>query len=812
MVSDNLDRLERQVALDKEELNALINQIRDGSYNGSFQNDQVINNRIRNIQDNLYYLEAQLDIARREYESRNPVSTPVPNSVPNHFANNPTEQPMPNPVQPAVPNPFANNPTEPSAAPAPATVFSSGPKPSMTINTPTNVYQYNPASSKELSIFERKNGPVRSEYGEPKKSSFTEEIFGKNVMAVAASGLIFISLILFAIVFVPALGTAAKVFMMFAISFAFLIAGVIKLEKGGRSGRGNFFEALSGCGMGAVFVSLFVSNVHFKVLDDLPLYIFLLVWAVAALYLSKRYDSRMYSVIGQIGITISVIFGCLLFTESDHFRDFNSKFIILLIYFLIGSFAYLYFENKTERGNLLCHIFHIFNLIIIISVLYNMMMRNNQVMLMDFVHDRISDTVVYISLLLLAADVIFMLVTCFMGWDKAESLSGKHICGIAYTIILLSLISLFAVQSTWEYDSDIVFYTRVGGLFSILAIVLMTILEYRLKDKKDQWDKSPYWLWSLLLGAVLCYGLEKIPGSFNIIGIVLAVAAFIVYGYISDKEVYRVMGYISYVVYLFVHFGEYYILDTILSIVIILGAFYIMYSRRNYDMSKKVILYLLLILGILVKHYQIMDNIQLYGIMNNTGERFFVLFFSLACINTAATLTAFRKNWLTGEEESWFKDMLLCLNAVLIFTGMVLLYAYTSRIIWAVTVLILIALCCINVNRSEFFFHDYKHVYSGVKFTILMYVILDSASATQAAISIACFIIAIICITIGFHKRISNLRMYGLVLSMICVVKLVMFDIAYDNTLGHAISFFISGILCFVISAIYNYVGKRMND
>lgn len=814
MVSDNLDRLERQVALDKEELNALINQIRDGSYNGSFQNDQVINNRIRNIQDNLYYLEAQLAIARREYESRNPVSNPVPNSVPNPFANNPTEQPIQNPAQPAVANPFANNPTEPSAAPSPATVFSSGPKPAMTINTPTNVYQYNPDSSKELSIFEQQNGAVRSEYGEPKKSSFTEEIFGKNVMAVAASGLIFISLILFAIVFVPALGTAAKVFMMFAISFAFLIAGVFKLERSGRNERSGFFEALSGCGMGAVFISLFVSNLHFKVLNDLMLYIFLLIWAVAALYLSKRYESGMYSVIGQIGITISILFGCLLICSGDNFENFNSKYIILLIYFFIGSFAYLYFDIKAGRGYILCNIFHIVNLIILISALYSMIVKNNELRLRDFAVPaflRMSDTAAYISLLLLAADVILMLVLCFMGWDKEETLTRKHSFGAVYTIILLIVVRSFVFHTSLLYG-DYSECMKTGVLYSIIAGVLMIILEYRLKDSRAEWMKLPYWVWTLLLGYILCFGLEKIPGDFEIFGIVPAVAAFIIYGYIADNEVYRVMGYISYVVYLFMHFEEDYILDTTFALVIIFAAFYIMYSKRSYDMAKKTGLYLLLLLGIITKYSQILDNIHLRGVMSYDGERAFVLFTVLAAVNTAATVTPFRKDWLTREEEPFFKDFLLCVNGILILGGMVLLYKIDTAGIWMITVMILAAICCINVNRSDFFFHDYKYVYSGVKFTVLMYVILDSASAPQAAISIACFVVAIVCITVGFYKKYSNLRMYGLVLSMICVVKLVMIDIAYNNTLGHAISFFISGILCFVISAIYNYVGKRMND
>ncbi len=828
MVTDNLDRLERQVALDKEELNALIRKIREDAGSGGFQSDPVIKNRIRNIQDNLYYLEAQLDIARRELESQAApfVRKAAEPSVPNPFANNPTEPPQAQtPMKPApsaAPTPMES---APSAAPTPTEPApSAAPIPAMTLNVPSNVYKYTPdgaqtdkLSHKELSIFSQQDGPTYpgTGYGYPKKSSLTEEVFGKNVMAIAASGLIFISLILFAIVFVPALGTAAKVFMMFAISFAFLIAGVYMLEKKGRSERSGFFEAVSGCGMGAIFVSLFISNIHFKVMNDLMLYIFLFIWAVVALFLSKRYESRMYSTIGQIGITVSIVFGCLLFIQSGEFIDFNSKFIILLIYFFIGSFAYLYFDIKTGRGYFLCNVFHIINLGILIGTLYKMMSENSAYLMRDFrvFSVGMSEEVFYISLALLAVDAAFMLICCFIGWDKEENLTRKHSCGLAYTIILLVIIRGFAIQLTMFSDSgDIIENTLVGVLYSVLAAAVMVVLEYRLKDDHSQWMKLPYWLWTLFLGYTLCYGLDVIPGAFNAVGMVLAVAAFIIYGFIADNEAYRVMGYVSYVVYLFAHFGEYYVLDTVLSLVIILGAFYIMFARESYDMRKKTTLYLLLILCIIVKFCEILIYARFDIVIKGFGNQMFLLFVPLAAVNTAATLTAFRKDWMTKDEEPFFKDLLMVLNAILIFAGMALLYAYESRIIWVIAVLILIAICCINVKRTDFFFHDYKYVYAGVKFTILIYVILNSASAAQAAISIACFLLAIACIALGFYKKYSNLRMYGLVLSMVCIVKLVMFDIAYDNTLGHAISFFISGLLCFVISAIYNYVGKRMND
>ena len=47
---------------------------------------------------------------------------------------------------------------------------------------------------------------------------------------------------------------------------------------------------------------------------------------------------------------------------------------------------------------------------------------------------------------------------------------------------------------------------------------------------------------------------------------------------------------------------------------------------------------------------------------------------------------------------------------------------------------------------------------------------------------------------------------------MISIFKLIMVDINYDNTLGNALSFLASGVLCFAINMIYNYIDKKINE
>ena len=101
-------------------------------------------------------------------------------------------------------------------------------------------------------------------------------------------------------------------------------------------------------------------------------------------------------------------------------------------------------------------------------------------------------------------------------------------------------------------------------------------------------------------------------------------------------------------------------------------------------------------------------------------------------------------------------------------------------------------------------------IYIGIKLTVLVITILSSYDTVNYVISISVFVFAIISIIIGFKFNFKSFRIYGLILSLISVAKLILVDISYDNTLGHALSFFVCGILCFVISMIYHLIDKKV--
>lgn len=82
------------------------------------------------------------------------------------------------------------------------------------------------------------------------------------------------------------------------------------------------------------------------------------------------------------------------------------------------------------------------------------------------------------------------------------------------------------------------------------------------------------------------------------------------------------------------------------------------------------------------------------------------------------------------------------------------------------------------------------------------------------AYSIAGLVIAVISIYLGFYLRVKSIRQFGLAITILMVVKYIFVDLSGENSITRVIAFVIGGVLCFVVSVIYNRlsVQKRGSD
>ena len=129
-----------------------------------------------------------------------------------------------------------------------------------------------------------------------------------------------------------------------------------------------------------------------------------------------------------------------------------------------------------------------------------------------------------------------------------------------------------------------------------------------------------------------------------------------------------------------------------------------------------------------------------------------------------------------------------------------------------ISILITIALFIINTKEVLEKNTIKSSLYIGIKYTALVILILNSFDAANYLISIICFVIAILDIAYGFKFDYKTLRIYGLLLSLLNIIKLILIDISFENTLGLAFSLFLCGTLCFAISFIYNKMEKQFKN
>ena len=76
-----------------------------------------------------------------------------------------------------------------------------------------------------------------------------------------------------------------------------------------------------------------------------------------------------------------------------------------------------------------------------------------------------------------------------------------------------------------------------------------------------------------------------------------------------------------------------------------------------------------------------------------------------------------------------------------------------------------------------------------------------------SAVAIVC---ALVTIAAGFWFGDKPLRLCGLVLTLLCILKIALFDLSGD-ALTHAVALVVAGLVCFGISALYTYANKRLS-
>lgn len=647
---------------------------------------------------------------------------------------------------------------------APRADVSVPPNPTSEKNHPSNTYYsstpYKPAYTSSVL---------------PNKKQTTkdfENLMGKSLMGIFASVLIFISLIFFATLVLPYLNDTLKMILMYAISFTFMIAGLFLLKK---DGKNKLSLSITGCGSGAVYISLLVSNLYFKALNDIALYFFIFVWAMFICFLSRK-KSFIFQIIGQYGIFIAITFGAVLCSEG---KDWN-KFLFLVFFFVVTEIVFfLSHMQKEYQKNIINHAANILCLFIFAMNMPHYFQNSEAVI-----------TFSYVVLLL------FILMNMLIGFMKLKVDEKSE---LIFTVTNICYFCLLCKLFVFDYKPLMIM---------ILSLIVLKGIAWKFKEGNNFGVILLQGFFMLLL-AISMYRLKDIAALRFIteyLSLAILIIPFAIYGYHKKDKVYKICSFIYLLLFLFplsmnnnAHF--------IIGFALFLLLAYLLKFTDQYNTKTKILLYCMFYIFLLRDLSILLNKFDFHYLTNE-----FIIFMVMSTLNILAAKTPFSRNWITGEPEQHFQNTANIINSIWMMISLPLISAISDSLQHIFVILMTLVLFMMNSKNLLKRKNMAYGIYVGIKFTLLMIVILNSYDSPNYIISIACFLFAIGSIICGFQMNFKSLRVYGLVLSLLSIAKLILLDMDYENTLGRAFSFFICGILCFVISTIYNFVDKKINS
>ena len=287
---------------------------------------------------------------------------------------------------------------------------------------------------------------------------------------------------------------------------------------------------------------------------------------------------------------------------------------------------------------------------------------------------------------------------------------------------------------------------------------------------------------------------------------------FFFYGFYKGKTFYPYLG----ILVLFLHIWTGY-QHELLHFCLTMPAFFFVFwlqkkYSESYDGTLKVFLYFLFLLYC----FQPADNFDSFLRLQDYRELSTTILYVLLVtpLQVAALKSGFIKNYKdSSKTEKHMEFFIRTVNIFLLFIAVPCLY--DSLPLWAYLLLVLATsvLCFLGIR-------DYIERYSknllagfwlGIKLTLYLTAVFCSTPAyNRILFSILLLCISILAILTGFKFRFKSLRIYGLGLTMISVIKLILFDVDYSSALGTVAALMICGVLCFIINFIYNMLSKHI--
>lgn len=646
-----------------------------------------------------------------------------------------------------------------------------------------------------------------------------ENWVGRNVLGIAASVLVFIGLIFLGVLVYEYITDTIKIVLMFTLSLIMTGAGIFLCLRG----KNTFTVILTGCGYGSFFISILLTHIYF---GSLPVYAalpLLLLWMAAALYTARLFESVSLSVVAHIGMVSSI---CFAYTLS-----FTLDRMIPLFIYQIASITLITLGNilcckKTYRFGL----FISMTLTIVTSMfMWNQFQPSYSTGYYGLGGGEISPILISVLLIVQFIGASFLsyllaVSTSRLGNSKySEVLHGLNkllwvgalflnIYGLIYRLVLDNNYGqafnphLYAVFYAVAVTFVIVSAHAVLSIFiriklnfcrtletisviimSVTALILMLLWWQQISSWRFEYPALPL---LFIPGALLLFAAYKARSK---VYLICANAFFAL-----DFILMLTPGYYEMAIYGSIWLSLIYML---IYPAVIWGQWYAMSGelRKRYFVPAKIATYVTvqfsLVAILLVNAFDYSDLI-------------------LMLIMTAAHVLL---NMLRYDKDSNILKWTLWAGSHIWIAVSTSAIAFSDKepvaILYLLLMLTTSALAFARMRKTLTEGGDVlAELLYGIKLTLLTLAFINGFTSWFEQVyifSLACMLTSLASIVAGFKFQTKFLRLYGLFLTLLCVLKLVTYDVAGLDTVLRVVSLIGGGIICFIISAVYSYSVKK---
>lgn len=649
-----------------------------------------------------------------------------------------------------------------------------------------------------------------------KESKIGEAVIGKYIIGVLASILIFISAISLIGLIWGSLTSGMKLGLILGSGGLLTALGFILIKKY----RNPITSIVLGTGAGLLFIGVLSAHIFFDMIGSSLAILLVGVWSIFFILSYKYTQMFLTTIIAYIGSFISLLFGLTLVLGVQEYVVLTMFVAGISLVLLITSNKWLS-ENKQRISILLSLLSFVTLLIgglnvgslvygyiknILFVLLFIILIVQNYLFKMA---DRKSNI-----LWLLPINFVITLITVFTLGKYFEYVLDKTV----FTFILINIIQLIIIELRRNEirEVNVIYYAaaqiipiiilqyelfQIGlGLF-IIYLVLILLQKFRNHNDYNLFISGLITFDALLL----ILNCEGVMGLWNSD---VSVTMPIIYGLIQ-------VATISYLLY-----SNYrdenrqnLLLKSVGLITYAINSFYISYMI-TYKFMPKVVYP--------VEGYDSLD----WMVIQNVYTHRVVAFFILCILLCVVKMSGYMKDWF-DEDFKWFNKydnviqdgtniVFYIISTITLLIGLNILEIMNLEIFSEVLIILLGLISVALIQSSNLIKYSNNNnltgVWIGLKYLILTWAVLSrlgDLNYESVILSVSGLVVAISSIIVGFKFKLKSLRLYGLILTILMVLKFVLIDLSQENSITRVVALLIGGLICFGITVIYNKLNKE---